>query len=182
MPPNSSHAEDKFWILASMKNISSNVEKTRSFLEQDQKLFLSFTDSCSIFPLLLSISSSLDMFVDLQVVRSVRFQFAYLQMHGLISMASAQFSVVKATSLNFINPHMFEAQPGSLCDPAFWVFVPTQLILQPCHSSIQSFLPDGHFHIKQKEGEHMDGKIESCQRAGCRERPWDFACSWGRKK
>lgn len=102
-----------------MKNISSNVEKTRSFLEQDQKLFLSFTDSCSIFPLLLSISSSLDMFVDLQVVRSVRFQFAYLQMHGLISMASAQFSVVKATSLNFINPHMFEAQPGSLCDPAF---------------------------------------------------------------
>lgn len=96
-------------------------------------------------------------------------------------MAWAQFTVVKATRLNFINLHMIEAQPGSLCDPEFWVFNPTQLILQTCHSSIQAFLPDGHFRIKRKEGEHMDGKTESCQRAGCRERPGDFAFSWGRK-
>lgn len=102
-------------------------------------------------------------------------------MHALISMASAQLSVVKATSLNFINLHMFEAQPGSLFDPAFWVFIPTQLILQLHYSSIQSFLLDSHFRIKQKEGEHMDGKTESCQRTGCRERPGDIACSWGRK-
>lgn len=66
-----------------------------------------------------------------------------LSTNALIYMASAQFSVVKATSLNFINPHMFEARPGSLCVTLFserssqpsWSFSNAILLFSPSYET-----------------------------------------------
>lgn len=101
-------------------------------------------------------------------------------MHALISMASAQLCRQSDESELYSSSHVWSTARISLW-PCILSIQPNTVDPQRGHSSIHSFLPDGHFHIKQKEGEHMDGKTESCQRAGSREKPGDFACSWGRK-